>query len=73
MLAVATRLNHLGHSQQGQVVADSWLALAQTLAQGGDVQFAFPHEENQDLQAGFIGQELEDLNQVFFQLLRQIG
>lgn len=73
VLAVAAGLNHLGHAEQGEVVADSWLALAQTLAQGGDVQFTFPHQEHEDLEAGLIGQQLEDLDEVLFQLLGQVS
>ena len=73
VLAIAARLNHLRHSQQSEVMADSGLALAQTLAQGRNVQFAFPHQIHQDLQAGLVSQKLEDLDQVFFQLLGEIG
>ena len=73
VLAVAPGFDDAGNAQQGQVVADGRLALAQLVAQGADVQFAFAKQVHQNLQPGFIGEQLEDLDQVFFQLLGQFG
>lgn len=69
VLAVATWLNDAGDAEQGQVMADGRLALAQLVAQGADVQFAFAKQIHQNLQPRFVGQQLEDLDQVLFQLL----
>ena len=49
-------------------MADRGLGLAEPVTEGRDVQFAFPHEVHQDLEASLIRQELEDLDQILFQL-----
>jgi len=54
VLAVASGFDDPGNPQQGQVMADGWLALAQFVAQGADVQFAFAI--NSDANAGQIYQ-----------------
>ena len=71
MLSIASGFDDAGDAQQGQVMADGRLALAQLVAQGTDVQLPFAQQVHQNLQPGLIGEQLEDLNQVLFQLLRQ--
>ena len=73
VLAIATGFDKAGDSQQREVVADRGLALVEPFAERGDVQFAFPHQVHQDAQTGFVRHQLEDLDKVFFQLVRQLG
>ena len=65
VLALAPRLDQPGDSQQRQVMADCRLALAEHVAQCPDVQFLVLGKEEQDPQAGFIGEQFEDLHEIF--------
>lgn len=73
VLSIAAGFDQPGHSQQCEMVTDGRLALSKPLAQRRDVQFPFTTEEEQDLQPSFVSQQFEDLDQVFFQLLRKFG
>ena len=44
VFSVAAGSNQTGIAEQGEVMADSRLALLQPLAQGSDVQFAFANQ-----------------------------
>lgn len=73
MFAVAAGFDESGIAEEREVMADGGLALLQPLAEGRDVQFAFLHEVEEDLEARLIGEELEDLDQVFLQAMGQFG
>ncbi len=72
VLAFAARLDQPGDPEQGQMMAHRGLALAQPLAQVGDVKLAVGRqgEIEQDAQARLIAQELEDLSKFANGLIR---
>src|SRR5262249_49070198 len=63
VLAVTPVADQPGHAQQGQVMAHGRLGLLEQVAQRGDVQLAILGQGQQDFEARFVGQELEDLRQ----------
>ena len=71
VLAVAAGLDQAGDAEQRQVMADGRLALAELVAQRRHVQFPFAGQIHQHAQAGFIRQQLEDLDEILLQLVRQ--
>lgn len=70
VLAIAARLDQTRNTQEGKVMADGRLALVKAFAQCGHVQFVLAGEVHQNPQASFIGEQLEDLNEILFQLVR---
>ena len=54
-------------------MADGRLALAEPIAQGRHVQFRIAGEIHQDAEPRLVGEQLEDLDEFFFQLVGQIG
>ena len=73
VLAIASGFDETGNAEEGEVVADCGLALAEAVAESADVEFAFSEEVHQDAETGFIGEELEDLDEFLFQLGREFG
>ena len=70
VFSVTTGFDQTRRSQQSQVVADRRLALVQPFAQRRNVQFTLAQQEHQDLESRFVGEQLEDLHQVAFELFR---
>lgn len=73
VLSIPTWFNQSSDAEQREVMADSGLALAEPLAQSGHVQFLFPTQEEEDLQACFICEQLENLNEILLELVGQFG
>lgn len=73
VLAIASGFDETGNAEEGEVVADCGLTLAESVAESADVEFAFAEEVHQDAETGFIGEELEDLDEFLFQLGREFG
>lgn len=69
VFAVAAGFNQSCDAQESQMVTDGGLALAQSLAQGGNMQFTFPHQIHEDAKASLVGQELEYLNEILLELV----
>src|SRR5436853_5988318 len=63
VLAIAAEANQAGHAQQGQVVTDGRLLLAEHFAKGGHVHLSILRQTQEDLESRFIGEQLEDLGQ----------
>lgn len=70
---VPAGFDEAGDSQQGEVVADGGLTLAQPIAQGAHVKFPLAVEVHQNAQTGFIRKELEDLDEIFLQFRGKLG
>ena len=64
VLALAPGLDQAGDPQERQVVAHGRLALAQAVAQVGDVQLLVLNEVEQDTQPRLVAQETGDLDEV---------
>jgi hypothetical protein len=70
MFSIAARLEQPGRAKEREMVTDCGLALRQSFAESGDVQFPFTGETEQNLKAGFVCQQLQDLDQAAFELIR---
>lgn len=73
MLAIASGLDESGDAEEGEVMADGGLTLAEAIAEGADVKFPFAEEVHQDTESGFVREELEDLDEFFFEFGGQFG
>jgi hypothetical protein len=63
LLAMALVDDDAVHSQEAEVMADRGLGEVEFVAEAGDIPFA-GGEEHDNLQAGFVGEELEKLAEV---------
>ena len=68
---VATYRNHPRDPQQGEVVADGGLALLELIAKRAHVEFLLANKIHQNSQAGFVGEQLKNLNEIFFEFIGQ--
>jgi hypothetical protein len=71
VLALAARLDQARDAEQGQVMADGRLALAEAVAQVGDMKLAVgrQREVEQDAETGLVAQEFEDLGELTDRLI----
>jgi len=73
VLSVPAGFDQPGDAEQRQMMAHRRLALSELVAQGSDVQFPFAGQIHQHAQAGFVRKQLEDLDEILLQLVRQFG
>lgn len=69
VLSVAPRLDQPGHSQQGEMVADSRLALPQLFTQRSHVQLLLTCQIEQDPQSRLVREQLENLHKILLKLV----
>lgn len=72
VLAVSAATDQACLTQQGQVMADSRLALLQSLAQRRDMQFVFAVQVHQHSQPSLIGEQFEHLDQLTLELAGEL-
>src|SRR5512135_2556597 len=73
MLPLAARLDQPRDPQQGQMVAHRRLALAESVAKVGYVQFVVLGQVEEDAEPRLVAQELEDLGELADRLLGDLG
>jgi len=73
VLPLAPGLDQPGDAEQGQVMADRRLALAEPLAEVGHVELAVLGQVEEDPQSGLVAQELEHLRQLADRLFGDLG
>src|SRR4051812_34550542 len=73
VLALATRLDQPRDAEERKVMADGGLALAEPVAEVGDVELAVLSEVEENAEPRLVAQELEDLGELTHHRVGDLG
>ncbi len=73
VLTFTSRFDQTGDAQESEVMADRGLALAETIAQLGDVHLLVLGQVKEDSEPRFVAEEFEDLRELTDDLIGDCG